>query len=77
MFPDEAMFPNEDTPSSHDRTVDEASSTLRVTAELFRRSAVATSDKEKREAVLEYSKLYREMAELRDQSEAEVDDGPT
>ena len=52
MFPNE-MFPNEEPSKSHDLTVDEASSTLRVTAELFQRSAAATSDKEKREALLE------------------------
>ena len=70
------MFPNEET-LSHDLTVDDASSMLRVTADLFERSAAATADKEKREALLDYAKLYREMAELRDQSDAEVDDEPT
>jgi hypothetical protein len=69
------MFPNENT-VSHDLTVDEASSTLRVTAVLFERGAAATSDKEKREVLLDYAKLYREIAELRDQSDAEVDDWP-
>jgi hypothetical protein len=76
MFPSEEMFPNEET-CSHDLMVDDASLTLRVTADLFQRSAAATDDKEKREALLEYAKLYREMAELRDQSNAEVDDEPT
>jgi len=66
------MFLNEET-FSHDLTVDEASLTLRSTADCFERSAVATADKEKREELLEYAKLYREMAELRDQSDAEVD----
>jgi len=70
------MFPNEETSKSHDLTLDDASSTLRVTAELLQRSAVVTSDKEKREALLEYAKLYREMVELRDQSDAEVDGEP-
>jgi len=65
------MFPNEET-FSHDLTVDEASLTLRLTADCFERSAAATGDKEKREELLEYAKLYREMAELRDQSDAEV-----
>ena len=65
------MFPNEET-FSHDLTVDEASLTLRLTADCFERSAVATADKEKREELLEYAKLYREMAELRDQSDAET-----
>ena len=68
------MFPNEETSKSHDLTLDDASSTLRVTAELLQRSAVVTSDKEKREALLDYAKLYREMADLRYQSDAEVDD---
>jgi hypothetical protein len=68
------MFPNEETSSSHDLTVDEASSTLRATAYLFEKSAAGTGDKEKREALLDYAKLYREMAELRDQSDAEVYD---
>ena len=70
------MFPNEETSKSHDLTLDDASSTLRVTADLFERSAAATSDKEKREALLDYAKLHREMAELRDQSAAESDDEP-
>ena len=69
------MFANEET-LSHDLTVDEASSTLRVTADLFERSAAATADKEEREALLHYAKLYRDMAELRDLSDAEVDDEP-
>jgi hypothetical protein len=72
MFPNE-MFPNEET-MSHDLTVDEASSTLRLTADLFEKSAAATSDKENREALLDHAKLYRDMAHLRDQSDAEVDD---
>ena len=50
--------------------------TLRVTADLFERSAAATADKEEREALLHYAKLYRDMAELRDLSDAEVDDEP-
>ena len=58
----------------HDLTVDDACSTLRVTAEMFERSAAATDDSEKREALLHYAKCYREMAELRDQSDAEMDD---
>ena len=47
-----------------------------MTAELFQRSAAATSDKEKREALLEYTKLYHEIAKLRDRSDAEMDDEP-
>jgi hypothetical protein len=70
------MLPNEEKLLSHDLTVDDASTTLRVTADLFERSAAATADKEKREALLDYAKLYREMAELRDQSSAEVHDEP-
>lgn len=61
---------------SHDLTVDDTSSTLRVTAIPFERSPAATADKGKRDALLDYAKLYCEMAELRDQSEAEVDDEP-
>jgi hypothetical protein len=68
------MFPKEETSVSHDLTVDDACSTLRVTAEMFERSAAATDDSEKREALLHYAKCYREMAELRDQSDAEMDD---
>jgi len=70
------MLPNEET-LSHDLTVDDASSMLRMTADLFERSAAAAADQERREALLDYAKLYREMAELRDQSEAEVADEPT
>ena len=70
------MFPNEETTLSHDLTDDDASSTLRATADLFEKSAVATNDKEKRETFLEYAQLYREMAELADRSHAEVDDEP-
>jgi len=40
------------------------------------RSAATTANKEKREPLLEYAKLYREKAELRDQSEAQTDDEP-
>jgi len=69
------MLPNEET-LSHDLTVDDASSMLRMTADLFERSAAAAADKERREALLDYAKLYREMAELRDQSAAESDDEP-
>jgi hypothetical protein len=76
-FPNEEMFPNEEPSKSHDLTADDDSCTLRVTADLFERSAAATADKERREALLDYAKLYREMAELRDQSDAEVDDEPT
>ena len=47
-----------------------------MTADLFERSAEGTNDTHKREALQDYAKLYREMAELRDQSEAEVDDEP-
>jgi hypothetical protein len=47
-----------------------------VTADLFERSAAATADKKEREAVLKNAKLYRDMAELRDLSDAEVDDEP-
>ena len=55
---------------------DDASSTLRVTADILEKSAAAKADKKKREALLDYAKFYREMAELRDQSDAEVDDEP-
>jgi hypothetical protein len=76
MYRNEEMFPSEET-VSHDLTVDDASSTLRVTADLFERSAATTTDKEKRAALLEYATLYREMAEVRDQSDAELDNEPT
>ena len=69
------MFPNEET-LSHDLTVDEHSLTLRATADLFEKSAAAAADKKEREALLDYAKCYRKMAELRDQSDAEVDDEP-
>jgi hypothetical protein len=69
------MFPNEETSLSYDLMVDEAS-TRRLTADLFEKSAAATADKVKREALLDYAKHYRDMAELRDQSDAEVDDEP-
>ena len=62
---------------SHDLTDDDASSTLRVTADLFEKSAAATNDKDRREALLDYAKLYREMAELSDRSHEEAaDDEP-
>jgi hypothetical protein len=70
------MLPNEEKLLSHDLTVDDASTTLRVTADLFERSVAATADKEKREVLIDYAKLYREMAESRDQSNAEVDGEP-
>ena len=71
------MFPKETTSRSHDLTADDASTTLRLTADLFEKSAAAgTADNEKRETLLDYAKLYREMAKLRDQSEAESDDEP-
>jgi len=69
------MFPNEET-VSHDLTVDDASSTLRATADLFEKSAAVTNGKDRREALLEYAQLYREMAELADKSHAEADDEP-
>ena len=53
---------------------DEASSTLRATADLFEKSAAVTKDKDKREVLLEYAQLYRELVELSDKSRAEVDD---
>jgi hypothetical protein len=68
------MFPNEET-FSHDLTVDDASLTLRMTADLFEKSAAVTTNNEKRKALLDCAKLYRDMAELRDQSDA-VDDEP-
>jgi hypothetical protein len=69
------MLPDEET-LRHDLMTDDASSTLRMTADLFERSAAATADKDKREALLDYARLYREMAELRDQGDPEVDDEP-
>ena len=59
------MFPNEETSSAHDVTVDNASSTLRMTADLFERSAAATADQEKREALLDYAKLFRNMVVIK------------
>jgi len=49
MYRNEEMFPSEET-VLHDLTVDNASSTLRGTADLFERSAAATTDEEKRAA---------------------------
>jgi hypothetical protein len=72
MFPDD---PSEET-VSHDLTADDSASTLRATAQLFERSAAAAGDDEQREAMLHYAKLYHEMAELRDRSDAEADDEP-
>jgi hypothetical protein len=72
MLPDEETLP-------HDLMADDASSTLRMTADLFERSAAETADKDKRETLLDYARLYREMAELRDHGDAgdaEVDDEP-
>ena len=69
------MFPNAEA-LLHDLTVDEHSLTLRATADLFEKSAAATADKGAREALLGYAKCYREMAELRDQNDAEVGDEP-
>jgi hypothetical protein len=74
MYPSEEMFPNEEMTLSHDLTDDDASSTLRATADLYEKSAAATNDKDKREALLEYAQLYRDMAELADKNHAEVDD---
>ena len=68
------MFPDDDETLSRDLADDDATLTLRVTADLFEKSAAETVDKDKREALLEYAKLYREMADLRYQSDAEVDD---
>ena len=73
-FPNEEMFPNEEPSKSHDLTADDSSSTLRMTADLFETRAAATSDKEKCEELLEYAKLYREMADLRDRTDAEADE---
>jgi hypothetical protein len=67
------MISNEEM-LSHDLTDDDASSTLRVTADLFERSAAASKNKDRREALLDYAKLYREMAELSDRSHAEAED---
>ena len=49
------MFPAD---MSHDLTVDDPSTTLRLTADLFEKSAAATADKDKRDTLLEYAKLY-------------------
>jgi hypothetical protein len=68
------MFPETEETVSHDITVDDSSLTLRWTADCFERSAAATADKEKREALLEFAKFYRKMAELRDRSDAELDE---
>jgi len=46
------MFPNEET-LSHYLAVDDASLRLRLTADLFEKSAAATAHKEKREALLD------------------------
>lgn len=59
------MFANEEMSWSHDLTVDETSSTPRMTADLFERSAAATVDQEKREALLDYAKLFRKMVVIR------------
>jgi hypothetical protein len=70
MYRNEEMFPNEDT-VSHDLTVDDTSLTLKETAEIFQKRAEAATDSKQREALLEYAKLYREIAELTDLSDAE------
>lgn len=72
------MFPNDpsEKTQSHDLAADDSASTLRATAHLFEQSAAATGDVEQREALLQYAKLYHEMAELRDRSDAEADDEP-
>jgi hypothetical protein len=75
MFPYEVMFPREETTWSHDLADDDSSSTLRATAYLFE-SVAGTADGERRDALLGYARLYREMAELSDRSAAE-DDGLT
>src|ERR1051326_1099637 len=58
---------------SHDLPDDDASLTLRVTADLLEKSAGASRDRDRREALLDYAKLYREMAELSDRSHAEAE----
>ena len=68
MYRNEDMFPNEET-VSHDLTVDDASSTLRETSDIFQKSARAVTDAKRREALLEYAKIYREIAELADLSD--------
>lgn len=70
MYRNEPMFPSEET-VSRDLTVDDASLTLRETADIFQRSAEAATDPSKREALLEYAKFYREMAEMADLSDPE------
>ena len=69
------MIPSEEM-CSHDLMDDDASLTLRVTADLFQRSEAATDAKEQCETLLEYAKLYGEIAESRDQSEAVTGDEP-
>ena len=70
------MYPldYEEETSTRDLTVDDASSMLRATADLFEESARATSDVAKREMLLDYAKLYRGMADLSDKREQEDED---
>ena len=70
------MYPldYEEETFTHDLAVDDASSMLRATADLFEESARATSDVTKREMLLDYANLYRSMADLSDEREQEDED---
>ena len=59
-----------------DTITDDASSTLRATADLFDQSAEVSADPHRREMLHEFAKPYREVAALADASDAEVDDEP-
>ena len=53
---------------------DDTSSTLRATADLFEAGAETTGDTRKRYLLLDYARLYRDMAEMA--RRAEADDEP-
>ncbi len=55
MYP----FDNEEETPARDLVVDDASSTLRATAELFDRSAEVAADVSKREMLVEYAMRWQ------------------
>ena len=61
---------------ANDTMADDTSSTLRATADVFEASAETTSDAKKRSLLLDYARLYHEMAELSNRAETEADDRP-
>jgi hypothetical protein len=55
-----------------DTRTDDKPSTLRATADLFEQRAKETSDAGQRQALYDYAKIYRDMAELAEGSAAEA-----